>query len=129
MKYCLRLLIAFSMVAPTLALADPKGWIPLGLPNGESSFHYDPASVHAVEGGLKTVVSVINYVNAQGRFESLISASLYDCQNITKLDQFTIQHKMHWGDGEVISKSGMDEQWRPVKPKTNGMLLFRAACE
>ncbi len=129
MMFCLRLLIALSMAAPMVASADPRGWVALGLPNGESSFHYDPASVHVVEGGFKTVVSVINYVNGQGQFESLVSASLYDCKNISKLDQFTIQHRMHWGDGEVIAKSRLEEQWRLVKPKTNGMLLFRAACE
>ena len=128
MMYWLRVLIALSMVVPTIASADPKGWVALGLPNGESSMYYDPSSVHEVEGGFKTIASVINYLNEQGQFESLISATLYDCQNTSKLDHFTIQHSLHWGDGEVIAKSGVDEQWRPVKPKTNGMVLFRVAC-
>jgi hypothetical protein len=127
--YYLRVIIALAMVVSTIASADPKGWVALGVPNGESSIHYDPTSLHVVEGGFKTIVSVINYLNEQGQFESLVSASLYDCQNISKLDHFTNQHRLHWGDGEVITKSGVDEQWRPVKPKTNGMLLFRVACK
>ena len=89
---------------------------------------YMPLSIRTHQTGNVHVVSVLNYTNRNGRAESMLTSSLYNCKNNTKQDQSTVQHELHWGDGEVISTSGKEQQWRGVLPRTKGFTLLEVTC-
>lgn len=92
------------------------------------NLYYMPLSIRTHQTGDVIVFSVLNYTNHNGRAESILTSSLYNCTNNTKQDQSTVQHELHWGDGEVISTSGKEQKWRDVLPLTKGFTLLEVTC-
>jgi type II secretory pathway component PulJ len=110
------------------ANAGKEGWIRVGIEEKNMNLYYMPLSIRTHQTGDIHVVSVLNYTNHNGRAESMLTSSLYNCKNNTKQDQSTVQHELHWGDGEVISTSGKEQQWRDVLPRTKGFTLLEVTC-
>ena len=110
------------------AKAGKEGWIRVGIEEKNMNLFYMPLSIRTHQTGNVHVVSVLNYTNRNGRAESMLTSSLYNCKNNTKQDQSTVQHELHWGDGEVISTSGKEQQWRGVLPRTKGFTLLEVTC-
>jgi len=110
------------------AKAGKEGWIRVGIEEKNMNLFYMPLSIRTQQTGEIHVVSVLNYTNHKGRAESMLTSSLYNCTNNTKQDQSTVQHELHWGDGEVISTSGKEQQWRGVLPRTKGFTLLEVTC-
>jgi hypothetical protein len=110
------------------ANAGREGWIRVGIEEKKVNLFYMPLSIRTHQTGDVHVVSVLNYTNHNGRAESILTSSMYNCTNNTKQDQLTVQHELHWGDGEVISTSGKEQQWRDVLPRTKGFTLLEVTC-
>jgi type II secretory pathway component PulJ len=110
------------------AKAGKEGWIRVGIEEKNMNLYYMPLSIRTHQSGDIHVVSVLNYTNHNGRAESMLTSSLYNCKNNTKQDQSTVQHELHWGDGEVIATSGKEQQWRDVLTRTKGFTLLEVTC-
>lgn len=110
------------------AKAGKEGWIRVGIEEKNMNLFYMPLSIRTQQTGEIHVVSVLNYTNHNGRAESMLTSSRYNCKNKTKQAQSTEQHKLHWGDGEVIATSGKEQQWRDVLPRTKGFTLLEITC-
>jgi hypothetical protein len=110
------------------ANAGKEGWIRVGIEDKNMNLYYMPLSIRTHQTGDVHVFSVLNYTNHNGRAESILTSSLYNCTNNTKQDQSTVQHELHWGDGEVISTSGKEQKWRDVLPLTKGFTLLEVTC-
>lgn len=129
MKNTIKIISCFLVSSLALsANAGREGWIRVGIEEKNMNLFYMPLSIRTHETGDTYVVSVLNYTNNNGRAESILTSSLYNCKNNTKQDQSTVQHELHWGDGEVISTSGKEQQWRDVLPRSKGFTLLEVTC-
>jgi hypothetical protein len=58
----------------------------------------------------------------------MVGSSIYDCKSLTKQEQYTVQYKQHWAAGSIIVKIGIEEEWSPVKVRSDGMKLLKIVC-
>lgn len=129
MKSTIKILSCVLVCSVALSTnAGKEGWIRVGIEDKNINLYYMPLSIRTHQTGDVHVFSVINYINHNGRAESIMTSSLYNCTNNTKQDQSTVQHELHWGDGKVISTSGKEQKWRDVLPHTKGFTLLEVTC-
>ncbi len=121
---CVAAFLCFSVAAH----AESDDWMLVGKHKSDFSLYYQPSSVRSRADGLKSVISLINYITSKGVKESLVTYSLYNCEKQSAQDQATFQFSEHWGQGERLQVSGVEEEWKRVLPHTSGEDLLRATC-
>lgn len=124
----LRLLIAMGMCASLTAHSSSVGWLMISAPGDIPSYYFDPLSIKVVKPGFNSVIYTINYTNDEGELESLVGSSIYDCNSLTKQEQYIFQYKQHWAAGNIIYKGGLEEEWGDVKEESSGMKLLKIVC-
>jgi hypothetical protein len=105
-----------------------EGWLLISEPGTTPVIYYAPLSIQTDQDGFASVTSLINYISDEGNEESLLGVSLYNCAELTKQEQSTVQYSKHWADGDVLFEIGLEEPWNSVKAGTEGMLLLKVAC-
>ena len=124
----LRLLISIVVFASLPAHASSVGWLMISAPGDIPSYYYDPLNIKIVKPGFNSVIYTINYTNDEGELESLVGSSIYDCNSLTKQEQYIFQYKQHWAAGNIIYKGGLEEEWGDVKEESSGMKLLTIVC-
>jgi hypothetical protein len=104
-------------------------WQLISEPGTTPVIYYAPLSISTLKSGFATVTSLINYTSGDGNAESLLGVTLYNCASATKQEQSTVQYSMHWADGDVKLRIGLEEPWELVKVGTEGMRLMKTVCD
>ena len=120
-------ILAFILSA---AYASPmsEGWLQISAPGSNQGYYYSPLSITKVKDKFYTVQTIINYQSDEGRNESLIGITLYDCFTRKLQEQSTRQYSKFWADGELLYEIGLEATWKPVKIGSDGMRLFNLIC-
>lgn len=118
----------FSLPASAGDKATHGIWQRISEPNEMPGFYYDPLSIKQVKDGFVSVTTIINYISDEGKKESLLGVTVYDCARGVKQEQSTVQYTQHWADGEIKLKLGLEEPWDSVKVETVGMRLLKSVC-
>jgi hypothetical protein len=113
----------------SVIIGKSEGWLLISEPGTTPVIYYAPLSISRLKSGFASVTSLINYTSDEGNAESLLGVSLYNCASATKQEQSTVQYSMHWADGDVKLRIGLEEPWNPVKVGTEGMRLLKVACD
>jgi hypothetical protein len=117
-----------GVFASLTAYASSVGWIMISPLGDIPSYYFDPLSIKVVKPGFNSVIYTINYTNDEGELESLVGSSIYDCNSLTKQEQYIFQYKQHWAAGSIIYKGGLEEEWGDVKAESSGMKLLKIVC-
>lgn len=119
----------FSNYSSALINEKKDLWLLISEPGTTPAIYYAPLSVRTVKPGFASVTNLINYTSEEGKAESLLGITVYDCAMGTKQEQSTVQYSRHWADGDVVLQIGLEEPWQPVKLGTEGMRLLKVACD
>jgi hypothetical protein len=99
---------------------------------GKSKFfvdlYLDIDSIRVLDDSNRAAVALFNIINAKGSEESMMFGTIHNCLMHSKRDQFSRKTDKHWGGGDVISTSGEEENWYPVKNGSIGEDIHRAVC-
>jgi hypothetical protein len=100
---------------------------------GKSKFfvdlYLDIDSIRVLDDSTRVPVALFNIINAKGSEESMIFGTMHNCLMQSKRDQFSTKTDKHWGFGRVISTSGEEETWYPVKNGSIGEDIHRTVCD
>ena len=100
---------------------------------GNSKFfvdlYLDVDSIRVLDDSNRVAVALFNIINAKGSEESMMFGTMHNCLMHSKRDQFSRKTDKHWGGGDVISTSGEEENWYPVKNGSIGEVIHRAVCD
>jgi hypothetical protein len=121
-------LILFLLVSLG-GLAMAAEWRHIGKSKFFVDLYLDVQSIRALDGSKRVSIALFNITNANGNEESMMFGTIHNCPMHSKRDQFSRKTDKHWGGGDVISTSGEEENWYPVKNGSIGEVIHRAVCD
>ena len=128
MKIFSKLLILVSLVS-SCGFSIATDWRYIGKSKFFVDLYLDIDSIRVLEDSNRVAVALFNIINAKGNEESMMFGTIHNCLMHSKRDQFSRKTIKHWGGGDVISTSGEEENWYPVKNGSIGEDIHRAVCD
>ncbi len=121
-------LILVSLVS-SCSVSIAADWRHIGKSKFFVDLYLDIDSIRVLEDSNRVAVALFNIINAKGSEESMMFGTIHNCPMHSKRDQFSRKTDKHWGGGNVISTSGEEENWYPVKNGSIGEVIDRAVCD
>jgi hypothetical protein len=92
------------------------------------SFYIDTNTIQRVSETEVAALSLQNFINEKGQFESMVAGVVYDCIGMRKKDSFTNLYKLFWAEGILVEEFGPEKEWHQMPDDSIGATGGRFAC-